>query len=405
MPVRCLYVDLDRTLLGRAGSLFHDGTGKVCVLGARAVEACLHADVEIVVLTGRRLAEAATYARLFGQPAFAFEAGAGLVIDRETFWQTGAFDPHDRVSVHAQIARSGAPGLLLDHYGPDLELRRRKTEGRRVTHLFRGFVDAAEASELLVKRGHRELRLIDNGAKRPGTHTYHLAPAGTSKAAACARHRRRRGYARDECMAVGDSREDLGMAAHVGAFWLVANAIESDPSLADAAAEAANVEVTTSPNGAGVYEALFASGVAAQAPPRSRRRTAAERHEPSDSLPGRAVGDDARMAYDEDLANRIRELIAEEESVTEKRMFGGLAFLVAGNMSVAASGQGGLMVRVDPEQTDALVAKPHAAPMVMRGREMQGWLRVDDEGVRTKRQLGPWVRRGVAYARSLPAKT
>jgi TfoX/Sxy family transcriptional regulator of competence genes len=112
----------------------------------------------------------------------------------------------------------------------------------------------------------------------------------------------------------------------------------------------------------------------------------------------------AGMAYDEDLANRIRELIAADADVTEKRMFGGLAFLVGGNMSVAASGQGGLMVRVAPEETDALLEKPHARPFEMRGREMQGWLRVDSEGVRTKRQLEPWVRRGVAYARSLPAK-
>jgi TfoX/Sxy family transcriptional regulator of competence genes len=110
------------------------------------------------------------------------------------------------------------------------------------------------------------------------------------------------------------------------------------------------------------------------------------------------------MAYDEDLANRIRELIAVQADVTEQRMFGGLAFLVGGNMSVAASGQGGLMVRVDPEDTDALVAKPHARPFEMRGRAMQGWLRVDSEGLRTKRQLEPWVRRGVAYARSLPPK-
>jgi TfoX/Sxy family transcriptional regulator of competence genes len=110
------------------------------------------------------------------------------------------------------------------------------------------------------------------------------------------------------------------------------------------------------------------------------------------------------MAYDEDLANRIRELIGGEARLTEKRMFGGLAFLIGGNMSVAASGQGGLMVRVDPDETDALLAKPHAEPFVMRGRLMQGWLRVDTEGVRTKRQLEPWVRRGVAYARSLPPK-
>jgi TfoX/Sxy family transcriptional regulator of competence genes len=110
------------------------------------------------------------------------------------------------------------------------------------------------------------------------------------------------------------------------------------------------------------------------------------------------------MAYDEDLANRIRELIAGEPDVTERRMFGGLAFLVGGNMSVAASGQGGLMVRVNPDDTEALIARPHARSFEMRGRAMQGWLRVDAEGVRTKRQLEPWVKRGVAYARSLPAK-
>ncbi|MGE5636594.1 MAG: TfoX/Sxy family protein [Nocardioidaceae bacterium] len=110
------------------------------------------------------------------------------------------------------------------------------------------------------------------------------------------------------------------------------------------------------------------------------------------------------MAYDEGLANRIRELIAGEGDVTEQRMFGGLAFLVGGHMSVAASGRGGLMVRVDPGDTAALLRKPHAGPFEMRGRALEGWLRVDAEGVRTKRQLEPWVERGVAYARSLPPK-
>jgi TfoX/Sxy family transcriptional regulator of competence genes len=110
------------------------------------------------------------------------------------------------------------------------------------------------------------------------------------------------------------------------------------------------------------------------------------------------------MAYDEDLANRIRELLADERAVTEKQMFGGLAFLIGGNMAVAASGQGGLMVRIDAEESDALVQDEHASLMVMRGREMPGWLRVTGEGVRTMGQLEPWVRRGVDYARSLPAK-
>ena len=110
------------------------------------------------------------------------------------------------------------------------------------------------------------------------------------------------------------------------------------------------------------------------------------------------------MPYDEDLANRIRELLGSEPDITEKRMFGGLAFLVGGNMAVAASGQGGVLVRVDPDATDALLERSHARPFEMRGRAMTGWLRVDPEGVRTKRQLEPWVKRGVAYARSLGAK-
>jgi TfoX/Sxy family transcriptional regulator of competence genes len=110
------------------------------------------------------------------------------------------------------------------------------------------------------------------------------------------------------------------------------------------------------------------------------------------------------VAYDEELANRIRELISDERGLTEKRMFGGLAFLINGNMSVSASGQGGLLLRVDPAETDALVTKPHARRFEMRGREMDGWLRVDPEGLRTKRELEAWVKRGVAYARSLPSK-
>jgi len=110
------------------------------------------------------------------------------------------------------------------------------------------------------------------------------------------------------------------------------------------------------------------------------------------------------MAYDEDLANRIRELIAGERGVSEKKMFGGLAFLINGNMSVSASGQGGLLLRVEPADTEKLLERPHAGPFVTRGRQMDGWLRVAPEGVKTKRQLQSWVTRSVAYAKSLPAK-
>jgi TfoX/Sxy family transcriptional regulator of competence genes len=110
------------------------------------------------------------------------------------------------------------------------------------------------------------------------------------------------------------------------------------------------------------------------------------------------------MAYDEHLANRVRELVASRPGVVEKRMFGGLAFLIGGHLSVSVSGRGGLMLRCDPSETEALVSKPHAAPFEMRGRALDGWLRVDPEGLRTERQLERWVALGVEYARSLPPK-
>jgi hypothetical protein len=110
------------------------------------------------------------------------------------------------------------------------------------------------------------------------------------------------------------------------------------------------------------------------------------------------------VTYDEALADRLREIVGAERGLTEQRMFGGLAFLINGNMAVAASGQGGLLVHVDPLDTDSLVTRSHAERMVMRGRAMDGWVRVAPEGARTKRQLEQWANRGVTYARSLPKK-
>jgi TfoX/Sxy family transcriptional regulator of competence genes len=110
------------------------------------------------------------------------------------------------------------------------------------------------------------------------------------------------------------------------------------------------------------------------------------------------------VAYDEELADRIRQLLGGEADLTEKKMFGGLAFLIGGNMAVAASGQGGVLVRVDPAESETLVATTNARLMEMRGRRMQGWLRVDPNDVRTKGQLAKWVGLGATYARSLPEK-
>jgi TfoX N-terminal domain len=110
------------------------------------------------------------------------------------------------------------------------------------------------------------------------------------------------------------------------------------------------------------------------------------------------------MSYDTELANRVREELSQERGVREKAMFGGLAFLIDGHMAVAVSRQGGLMVRVPPAQTEDLLRRAHVSPMVMAGRETRGWLRVGDDGLKTKRQLTAWVTRGVDFAKSLTPK-
>jgi hypothetical protein len=114
--------------------------------------------------------------------------------------------------------------------------------------------------------------------------------------------------------------------------------------------------------------------------------------------------DTGRVAYDVDLADRLREILVGEPGVVEKRMFGGVAFLVAGHLTVAASRQGGLLLRVDPARTDTLIDDPRAGPFVMRGREMDGWLRVDIEALATDEDLNRWVEQGLGYVRSLPPK-
>jgi TfoX/Sxy family transcriptional regulator of competence genes len=110
------------------------------------------------------------------------------------------------------------------------------------------------------------------------------------------------------------------------------------------------------------------------------------------------------MAYDEDLANRLRELLADDDAITEKKMFGGLAFLLHGNMTVSASARGGLLARIDPADTEAALARPHTGLMEMGKRTMDGWIRVAPEGLKTKRELAAWVKRSLAYAKTLPPK-
>jgi phosphoglycolate phosphatase len=265
--MRCLYVDLDGTLLGRGASLLHDGEGAVTIDGVRAVQACLRADVEVVLMSGRRRAQVYEDARLLGQRSFIYEAGACVVLDGEEHWLTGDLMPGEQ-SIAEQIERSGAPAFLLEHYEGRLEYHEPWHVEREVSHLFRGLVEAAEVDRLLAERGHDDLRLVDNGvvnrrsealAALPHVRGYHLVPVGASKRAAVAAHRQMCGYAREETFAVGDSREDLACAAEVGAFWLVANAVAHDPSIREAMAAHDNVGVTEGANGSGVYEAVLSA--------------------------------------------------------------------------------------------------------------------------------------------------
>jgi phosphoglycolate phosphatase len=273
MSIRCLYLDLDGTLLGRGASLVHDGEGALSFEGLRALQACLRAEVEIVLMSGRRRAQVAEDARLLGQDCYIFESGACVVLggdprlDGEEHWLTGELQPGE-LTIAQQIERSGAPALLLERYAGRLEYHEPWHLNREVSHLFRGLVDAFEVDALLAEHGYGQLRMVDNGVVRrrspalaelPHVRGYHLVPAGASKAAAVAFHRRARGYAREETFAVGDSREDLACAGHVGAFWLVANAIARDPSMREAVSGLDNVRVAEAEHGAGVYEAVVST--------------------------------------------------------------------------------------------------------------------------------------------------
>jgi phosphoglycolate phosphatase len=249
--LRAVYTDLDGTLLGRGASLFRTAAGEFTLLAARALEACHRAGVEVVIKSGRRRAQVMEDARLLGQSSYIFEVGAGMVVDGEATFLTGEYQPREGASVHDQIAATGAPELLLARYEGRLEYHAPFHVGREVSHVFRGSVDADEANALLGAEGHAALRLVDNGEIGPGTHTFHLIPAQVSKARAVAAHMRARGYAREECIGVGDSREDLEVAGVVGRLFLVANAVAGDTSAFP------NVERTEAAMSEGFYEAII----------------------------------------------------------------------------------------------------------------------------------------------------
>jgi phosphoglycolate phosphatase len=264
--VRCLYVDLDGTLLGPDASLLTGADGRFSLLGVRALEACSRAGAEVVIYSGRRENSVFDVARLIGSRAYVFELGCGLMIDGELEWLTDGVVPSDESgTIYAQIEASGAPALLLDRFAGQLEYHTPWSRGREVSHLLRGSVDLDEVALLLETEGLGWLRLVDNGVIRaaseqmaglPVIHAYHLIPAGASKARGIARHMQIRGYTPEDCIAAGDSREDLETASVVGTFWLVANALERDHTLESELTGRRSVRIASESYGAGVYEAV-----------------------------------------------------------------------------------------------------------------------------------------------------
>lgn len=264
--MRCLFADLDGTLLGPGGSLLRGSGGRFALDGVRALQACDRARVEVVLYSGRRQRSVFEDSRLIGSSSYIFELGCGLVVDGELEWLTDGIVPSETEgTIYEQIARSGAPQLLLDRYAGRLEYHTPWSMGRDVSHLFRGCVDLEEVSTVLRDAGFGWLRLVDNGivhehsGRMPGlpiVRAYHLVPAGASKARAVARHMQARGYGPEDCIAVGDSREDMETAQVVGRFWLVANALDRDPELGSRAGRLDRVRVATGAFGAGVYEAV-----------------------------------------------------------------------------------------------------------------------------------------------------
>jgi len=266
MPLRCVYTDLDGTLLGPMASLFRGPDGNFSLSQARALEACYRADVEVVIMTGRREAQAISDSRLMGQTSYIYESGCGVAIDGERTYLTGDWQPDERGTPVERMHAAGIPEMLFDEFGPTLEWHSPWHEGRDLSLLMRGKVDAERANEVLRENGHEGLRFLDNGAiGRPmeaiegKAHAYHLVPGGASKANGVEFHMRARGYAAADCIAVGDSIEDVETASCVGRFFCVANGPEHDEGVRAALGRFANTQVTEGAMGDGFYEAVVAS--------------------------------------------------------------------------------------------------------------------------------------------------
>jgi hydroxymethylpyrimidine pyrophosphatase-like HAD family hydrolase len=266
MPLRCVYTDLDGTLLGRWGSLFRDAEGEFSMLQARALEACHRADVEVVIKSGRREGSVVEDAKLIGSRSYIAEVGCMVVIDGEKTLLIGDAEVDEGRTLAETMVDRGIPDELFEHFTGRLDWHSPWHKQRELSLLFKGKIDVDEANRLLADRGHTGLKMIDNGAifaQMEGiegpAHAYHLMPEAASKANAVVFHMRARGYVPEECIAIGDSVEDLKVADVVGRFFVPANGPERDPALREAIAVRQNVTVTEGRMGDGVYEAVVST--------------------------------------------------------------------------------------------------------------------------------------------------
>jgi phosphoglycolate phosphatase len=266
VALRCVYTDLDGTLLGRWGSLFRDADGEFSMLQARALEACHRSGVEVVIKSGRREGSVLEDAKLIGSRSYIAEVGCMVVIDGEKTLLVGDAEADEGKTLAETMVDSGIPDELFDHFAGRLEWHSPWHRQRELSLLFKGRIDVDEANRLIAERGHHGLRMLDNGAifaPMDGidgpAHAYHLLPEAASKANAVVFHMRARGYEPEQCIAIGDSVEDLAVADVVGRFFVPANGPERDPALREAIAARANVTVTEGRMGDGVYEAIVST--------------------------------------------------------------------------------------------------------------------------------------------------
>ena len=268
MSLRCVYTDLDGTLLGQGGALFLDREGNFSMAQARALEACARAGVEVVIMSGRREPQVHEAARLMGQRSYIFEAGCAFAIDGETTLLTGEMQPDEyEGTVYEQIERRGIPAMLFEHFEGRLEYHSPWHHGRVHSHLFRGKVDVDEANALLGEHGDDDLRFLDNGAigtpmktVEGQTHAYHLVPRTVSKAAAVAAHARAqrlrpRGVHRGRRLGRGPRGRRLGRPL----LRRRQRPRARTPACAPTSRSFDNVTVTEGTNGDGFYEAVVSA--------------------------------------------------------------------------------------------------------------------------------------------------